>query len=103
MFSDILIPALFIGGLGLIFGALLGYASIKFKVDKNENIDKVAELLPGANCGGCGFTGCSALAEAIVENGEKITRCNLVNEKQVSEISKVLGIRAEKVVKKKRL
>ncbi|UKI38569.1 MAG: hypothetical protein L6V93_10180 [Clostridiales bacterium] len=70
-FSDILIPALFIGGLGLIFGALLGYASIKFKVDKNENIDKVAELLPGANCGGCGFTGCSALAEAIVENGEK--------------------------------
>lgn len=101
MFSDILIPALFIGGLGLIFGALLGYASIKFKVDKNENIDKVAELLPGANCGGCGFTGCSALAEAIVENGEKITRCNLVNEKQVSEISKVLGIRAEKVVKKK--
>ena len=101
MFSAVLIPSLTIGGLGLLFGALLGYASIKFKVDKDENIDKVLEKLPGANCGGCGFTGCAALAEAIVVNGEKVTRCNLVNEKQVSEISAILGIRSEKVVKKK--
>ena len=101
MFSVILTPSLVIGGLGLIFGALLGYASIKFKVYKNENIDKVLEKLPGANCGGCGFTGCASLAEAIVEHGEKVTRCNLVNEKQIREISDILGIRAEKAVKRK--
>ena len=65
MFSVILTPSLVIGGLGLIFGALLGYASIKFKVDKNENIDKVLEKLPGANCGGCGYAGCADYAKAI--------------------------------------
>lgn len=98
--TSILIPALIVGLLGLVFGALLGYASIKFKVEKDENIDKVLENLPGANCGGCGFAGCAAMAEAIVLNGEKVTKCNLVSEAQCASIAKILGIKTEKVVKK---
>lgn len=98
--TTILLPALTVGALGLVFGALLGYASIKFKVDKDENIDKVLEHLPGANCGGCGYAGCSAMAEAVVLNGEKVSKCNLVSENQAQEIAKILGIKTEKVVKK---
>ena len=67
MSGEILIPALAIGAIGLFFGALLGFASIVFRIDKDERIDKICELLPGANCGGCGYAGCSALADAEVK------------------------------------
>lgn len=98
--TSILLPALTVGGLGLLFGGLLGYASIKFKVEKDERIDKVLENLPGANCGGCGFAGCGAMAEAVVLNGEKVTKCNLLSDNQLNEISAILGIKVEKTAKK---
>lgn len=98
--TQILIPALSIGAVGLFFGALLGFASIVFKVDKDERIDRVCELLPGANCGGCGYTGCSALAEAIVSNGESATKCNLMTEENNKIICDIMGISAGKIIKK---
>ena len=55
-----------IGGLGILFGAGLGYASKKFAVEVDERIPKVRDLLPGANCGGCGYAGCDAFATAVV-------------------------------------
>ena len=64
--NEILIPALIVGGAGLIFGALLAVAGFIFKVKKDERIPLIEETLPGANCGGCGFAGCSAYAEAVV-------------------------------------
>lgn len=101
MIGNILIPALAIGAIGLFFGALLGFASIVFKIDKDERIDQVAEILPGANCGGCGFTGCGALAEAIVTKGESATRCNLITEEKNRKICELLGTTAGEVVRKK--
>lgn len=98
--TDILIPALSIGAIGLFFGALLAFASIVFKVDKDERIDQVAELLPGANCGGCGYAGCAALAEAIVSNGESATKCNLMTDEKNICICKIMGISAGKVEKR---
>ena len=98
--TDILIPALCVGAIGLFFGALLAFASIVFKVDKDERIDRICELLPGANCGGCGYTGCSALAEAIVANGESATKCNLMTEEKNTFICEIMGIAAGKVEKK---
>lgn len=98
--TDILIPALSIGAIGLFFGALLGFASIVFKVDKDERIDQICEYLPGANCGGCGYTGCSALAEAIVANGETATKCNLMTEEKNAAICAIMGVKAGKVEKK---
>jgi Na+-translocating ferredoxin:NAD+ oxidoreductase RNF subunit RnfB len=53
--------------LGVLSAVLLYFVAQKFKVFEDSRIDEVAELLPGANCGGCGFAGCRALAEAIVE------------------------------------
>ena len=58
--SQILIPLIVIGGMGIIFGALLGVASKVFAVHEDERIPQILEALPGANCGGCGYAGCSA-------------------------------------------
>lgn len=97
---NILMPALIIGAIGLFFGALLAFASIVFKVEKDERIDEICELLPGANCGGCGYTGCSALAEAIVADGELATKCNLMTEEKNAQICAIMGIQAGKIEKK---
>ena len=67
MVSSILIPVLVVGGMGLIFGVLLGVASKVFAVKEDERVPKILEVLPGANCGGCGFAGCSAYATACVK------------------------------------
>ncbi|MGB4985793.1 MAG: (Fe-S)-binding protein [Erysipelotrichaceae bacterium] len=53
-------------GLGLILGALLGIANKIFYVEVDQRVEETTALLPGYNCGGCGFAGCSGLAEALV-------------------------------------
>ncbi|AKB80038.1 Electron transport complex protein RnfB [Methanosarcina horonobensis HB-1 = JCM 15518] len=62
-------------GLCIAVGAMLVIASKVFKVETNPMVDEVASLLPGANCGGCGFAGCAACAEAIVLKGAPINSC----------------------------
>lgn len=97
---NLLYPALAIGAIGLFFGALLAFASIVFKVEKDERIDQICELLPGANCGGCGYAGCSALAEAIVKDGVPATKCNLMTPENNAAICAIMGIQAGKIEKK---
>ncbi len=60
--------------LALIFGAVLGFASEKFKVEGNPIVDQVNDLLPQTQCGQCGHPGCRPYAEAIA-NGEAINKC----------------------------
>ena len=100
MIGEILIPALSVGGIGLFFGGLLAYASIVFHVQSDERLDQVTEALPGANCGGCGYAGCSAFAKAVVEDGVEITRCNLMTAEKAGIIAGIMGITAGAVVKK---
>ncbi len=63
--SAILTALVVVGAVGLILGVFLGVASIVFKVDVDEREEAVLGALPGNNCGGCGFPGCSGLAAAI--------------------------------------
>ena len=56
-----------IAGLGVLFGAFLGFASKLFYVEEDPKVGEIMGVLPGANCGGCGFPGCAGFAEAIVE------------------------------------
>lgn len=53
--------------LGLLLAVLLYLLAKKFKVDEDPRIDDVEKTMPGANCGGCGFAGCRAFAEAAVK------------------------------------
>lgn len=100
MIEQILYPALAIGAIGLFFGFVLAIASIIFKIEKDERIDQIAEILPGANCGGCGYAGCSSFAEAIVKDGVSCTKCNLMTEDKAKEISSIMGVDAGDIVKK---
>jgi len=54
--------------LGLLFGVGLGIAAERFKVQSNPLVDRVRDRLPSANCGACGYAGCTAYAEAVVTN-----------------------------------
>lgn len=67
MSSTILITIIMLSLLGLVSAVILYVIAQKFKVVEDPRIDLVAEILPGANCGGCGFAGCRSLAEAMVK------------------------------------
>lgn len=95
----VLLPVLIIGGMGLVFGALLAVAAKVFEVKKDERIPKITEILPGANCGGCGFAGCAAYAAAIVENGAAVNCCSVGGNSVAAEIAGVMGVSAEKCEK----
>lgn len=63
----IIVSLVLLGVIGLIAAVLLYGASVKFKVEENPKIAEIEEVLPGANCGGCGLTGCHAFAVACAE------------------------------------
>jgi len=95
--SNILLPLAIVGGIGLIFGCLLAYASIVFKVEKDDRIERIEEELPGANCGACGFAGCSAYASAIVEKGASVSMCSVGKDAVAKKIATIMGVEAKKV------
>lgn len=84
-----------------ILGLILAFASKLFAVKTNEKAEAVAELLPGANCGGCGYAGCAALADAISHGKAPINACNSASAGAVSKIAAVMG--AKDVGKTKRM
>ena len=83
-----------IGSLGLLFGASLAYASKKFAVEVDPKIEQIIEKLPGANCGGCGYPGCSGYAEAVVKSGAPMTLCSPGGEAVIQDIASILGVEA---------
>ena len=66
----ILIAVVVLGAIGLIAAVVLFAASKKFAVYEDPRIAQVGEVLPGANCGGCGFPGCSGMADALVKGAD---------------------------------
>lgn len=71
----ILIAILVLGGLGLLLGALIGVAAKFLTVEEDPRLEQVTSMLPGANCGGCGYAGCANFAEAIVFDGANPSGC----------------------------
>ncbi len=71
MNSIILISVLVLGGVGIAAAVILYFVASKFKVYEDPKIDEVEEILPSANCGGCGFPGCRAFAEAAAKKAKE--------------------------------
>lgn len=92
---QILIPICIVGGMGILFGALLGIASKIFEVKTDERIPQILEALPGANCGGCGFAGCNAYANALVRGGVKPNMCSVGGDAVAARISEILDVEPE--------
>lgn len=67
----ILIAVIVLGGIALIAALVLYACSKRFAVYEDPRIAQVNELLPGANCGGCGFAGCGGMADALVKGADK--------------------------------
>ena len=77
--------------LALIFGAILGVASIKLKVEADPIVEKLMSILPQSQCGQCGYPGCKPYAEAIA-NGDVITKCVPGGRPTVVKIAEIMGV-----------
>ncbi len=98
--EGISIATAIVGGTGLIIGLFLGLAGTKLEVEVDEKESLVRELLPGANCGGCGYPGCDGLAEAIAEGKAPVNACPVASEEDNKQIGQVMGKEAEQAEKK---
>jgi len=94
MFEQVWIPVFIIGGLGLIFGLGLSFASMKFHVKVDERVALVREILPGANCAACGQTGCDAFAECVVEGKCAVNGCPVGGAEVAGKIAEILCVEA---------
>lgn len=95
MIIKALIAGAIVGGIGLVLGAALWFASKTFAVKQDERIEKITECLPGANCGGCGYAGCSNYASEIITNGAPINLCGALTADGLEKISQIIGVGAE--------
>ena len=92
--TGILIAALVVGGTGLFIGVFLGVAGKKFAVEVDEREEAIMGVLPGNNCGGCGYAGCSGLAAAIVKGEAEIGGCPVGGTPVAEKIGAIMGVEA---------
>lgn len=95
MATGILTAALVVGLVGIFMGLFLGVAGIKFKVEVDEKEEAVLAALPGNNCGGCGYAGCSGLAAAIAKGEAPVNACPVGGEAVGAKIAAIMGVEAE--------
>lgn len=77
--------------IALIFGAMLGYSSIKLKVEADPIVEQIDALLPQSQCGQCGYPGCKPYAEAVA-NGDDITKCVPGGQPLVVKLADLMGV-----------
>ncbi len=87
-----LIAIIALTALAVVFGLLLGFASVRFKVDSDPIVDKIDAMLPQTQCGQCGFPGCRPYAEAISSGEADINRCPPGGETVILGLSDLLGV-----------
>lgn len=87
------------GGLGALFATALAFADRKLRVEEDPRIGVVAESLPGANCGACGFAGCGAYADAVVTAGAPVNKCPVGGQDTATRLGAIMGIDAGVMVK----
>lgn len=83
-----------LAGLGVVFGAILAFASKIFHVQKDPRVENIDAILPQANCGGCGYPGCAGYAEAVVKGEVGIDKCAPGGADTIAQIAKIMGVEA---------
>lgn len=94
---DILIPVAIVAAIGLLAGVLLAAAAIIMAVPKDERAEQILEQLPGANCGACGYSGCSGYAEALAKGEAELGLCSPGGAACAKAIGKIIGVEAGEV------
>ena len=95
MLEMVLKAALTLGALALLIGGLLAVASRVFAVRVDERVSKIEEILPHANCGGCGFAGCTAYANAVIRGDATPNACTAGGPAVSQGIAKILGVEVD--------
>ncbi len=90
--KEYFLPILFFLGAGAVIGILLTIASRIFHVKTDETVSKISEVLPGANCGGCGYSGCDGYAEAVAGGKAPPDLCKPGGAAVAASIGKILGV-----------
>ena len=79
-----ILAIIFISTICLLLGMIIGFVAKIFAVNVDSRIEEVEELLPGANCGGCGFAGCSDFAKAVVAEKAEPSQCPVCSPENVA-------------------
>lgn len=85
--------------MALIFSFILGWANKRFKVAEDPKIEEVLNVLPGVNCGGCGYLGCSDYAVAIVTDNDPVNKCTVGGKSCAQNIADIMGVEVGEMVK----
>ncbi|AUW37873.1 electron transport complex subunit RsxB [Grimontia hollisae] len=91
--TGILIAIIAIAVLAAVFGILLGFASVRFKVEADPIVDQIDAILPQTQCGQCGYPGCRPYAEAIA-NGDAINKCPPGGQPTIEKLADLMGVEA---------
>lgn len=78
--------------MAVVMSYILGWANKKFHVEVDPRVEAVTEALPGANCGGCGFLGCSDYAVAIVTDNAPVNKCPVGGESCAADVAAIMGV-----------
>ncbi|MDU0356172.1 electron transport complex subunit RsxB [Paraglaciecola aquimarina] len=93
-FTLVIVTALItIGIMALVFGSILGFAAVKFKVEGDPLVEQIDEILPQTQCGQCGYPGCKPYAEAIA-NGDDINKCPPGGDATIKKLADLMGVEA---------
>lgn len=98
--NPVIIAVIIVAALGLVFGLVLAVAAVVFAVKKDEKTELILSALPGANCGGCGYSGCEQYAQAVAEGKAKGNLCTPGGSEAAGRIALVTGTKAEEVIPK---
>lgn len=98
--TAIILAAVVVGVIGIVIGIILGVAGEKFKVEVDPREEAIMGVLPGNNCGGCGYAGCSGLAAAIVKGEAEVGGCPVGGGPVASKIGAIMGQDAGAAVRK---
>ena len=92
--TGIIFAAVIVGGTGILIGFFLGIAGEKLKVEVDPREEAITGVLPGNNCGGCGYAGCSGLAAAIVKGEAEVGGCPVGGAPVSAQVAEIMGVKA---------
>jgi len=97
--AGIITATVVVAVVGIFVGIFLGVAGIAFKVKVDEKEEAVLAALPGNNCGGCGFAGCSGLAAAIAKGEAPVNACPVGGDAVGKKVAEIMGVEAQETTR----
>ena len=101
MDKTIITSILSMAGLGFFFSSVLALVNQKLKVQEDPMVEKIVNVLPGLNCGACGFASCRQYAEALAKKEIEPDQCKAGGEAVLGQLCEILGVTVGERIKEK--